>query len=69
MSAYNWLARNYGSGAKIWLFGFSRGVHRAQSRWKTSFTPSSSGYLFAFANDAWQTYDNNRGSVKSTIAR
>lgn len=32
------------------------------------FTPKSSGYLYAFANDAWQTYDNNRGSVKLTVS-
>lgn len=31
MSAYNWLARNYQAGAKIWLFGFSRGAYTARS--------------------------------------
>ncbi|MBB4189288.1 hypothetical protein GGE07_005970 [Sinorhizobium terangae] len=36
---------------------------------KASFRPSKSGYLYAFANDAWQAYDNNRGSVKLTVAR
>ncbi|TBD04557.1 DUF2235 domain-containing protein [Rhizobium leguminosarum] len=34
---------------------------------KGSFTPSKSGYLYAFANDAWQTYGNNRGSVRLTV--
>jgi hypothetical protein len=32
-----------------------------------SFSPKVSGYLYCFANDAWQTYDNNRGSVHLTI--
>jgi hypothetical protein len=27
------------------------------------------GYLFAFANDAWSFYDNNRGSVNLTVQR
>nr|WP_276328761.1 DUF2235 domain-containing protein [Rhizobium etli] len=31
MSAYNWLARNYEPGAKIWLFGFSRGAYTVRS--------------------------------------
>ncbi len=33
------------------------------------YTPKKSGYLFAFANDAWQTYENNRGSVRLTVSR
>ena len=32
-----------------------------------SYSPKVSGYLYCFANDAWQTYDNNRGSVHLTI--
>jgi hypothetical protein len=35
----------------------------------TTFSPRSGGYLYCFANDAWQTYNNNRGSVSLTIAR
>ncbi|MBT8075251.1 MAG: DUF2235 domain-containing protein, partial [Gammaproteobacteria bacterium] len=27
------------------------------------YTPLESGYLYCFANDAWNFYDNNRGSV------
>ena len=27
------------------------------------------GYLFAYANDAWSKYDNNRGKVKLNIRR
>ena len=27
------------------------------------------GYLYAFANDAWSFYDNNRGSVTLFITR
>ncbi|ABC90769.1 hypothetical conserved protein [Rhizobium etli CFN 42] len=34
---------------------------------KASFTPAKSGYLYAFANDAWQAYGNNRGSVRLTV--
>jgi len=33
------------------------------------FTPSRSGYLFCFANDAWKFYGNNRGSVRLTVSR
>jgi hypothetical protein len=33
------------------------------------FTPRMSGYLYCFANDAWQTYGNNRGSVTLTVTR
>ncbi|GLK78341.1 DUF2235 domain-containing protein [Methylopila turkensis] len=36
---------------------------------KATITPKASGYLYCFANDAWQTYDNNRGSVKLTVRR
>jgi hypothetical protein len=34
-----------------------------------SYVPKVSGYLYCFANDAWQTYGNNRGSVSLTIQR
>jgi len=34
-----------------------------------SFTPAASGYLYAWANDAWQAYANNHGSVALTVAR
>jgi hypothetical protein len=27
------------------------------------------GYLFAFANDAWQAYANNKGNVALTVRR
>ena len=33
------------------------------------YTPKKSGYLYCFANDAWCSYDNNRGSVMLTIQR
>ena len=33
------------------------------------FTPAASGYLYAYANDAWQAYANNHGSVALTIER
>ena len=32
-------------------------------------TPRASGYLYCFANDTWQTYDNNSGSVRLTVTR
>ncbi|MCF7805930.1 MAG: DUF2235 domain-containing protein [Candidatus Marinimicrobia bacterium] len=35
----------------------------------TTFTPATSGYLYCFANDAWNFYGNNRGSVRLRIAR
>lgn len=34
-----------------------------------SYRPKESGYLYCFANDAWQAYSNNRGSVRLTIRR
>ena len=36
---------------------------------KKEFSPKKSGYLYAFANDAWNFYHNNRGSVKLTVTR
>lgn len=33
------------------------------------FTPERCGYLYCFANDAWNLYDNNRGSVTLSIQR
>jgi hypothetical protein len=33
-----------------------------------SFTPKAGGYLYCFANDAWQAYGNNKGSVQLTIS-
>lgn len=32
-------------------------------------TPAASGYFYAFANDAWHFYGNNRGSVDLSITR
>jgi hypothetical protein len=31
--------------------------------------PAAAGYFYAFANDAWHFYDNNRGSVTLTVKR
>jgi uncharacterized protein (DUF2235 family) len=31
--------------------------------------PTEAGYLYAFANDAWHFYGNNRGSVNLTVTR
>jgi hypothetical protein len=34
-----------------------------------TFSPAASGYLYAYANDAWQTYANNHGSVALSVER
>jgi uncharacterized protein (DUF2235 family) len=34
-----------------------------------TWTPAGDGYLYCFANDAWHTYDNNKGSVRLTVTR
>jgi len=34
----------------------------------TTFAPKLGGYLYCYANDAWQAYGNNRGSVALTVA-
>jgi hypothetical protein len=31
------------------------------------YTPTKSGYLYAYANDAWNCYGNNKGSVELTV--
>jgi len=36
---------------------------------KCRHTPKKSGYLYAYANDAWNFYSNNRGSVKLKVTR
>ena len=36
---------------------------------KCRYTPEKSGYFYAYANDAWNFYDNNRGSVTLKITR
>ena len=36
---------------------------------EATYTPKLGGYLYCFANDAWQTYSNNRGSVALTLKR
>ncbi|HEX5420058.1 MAG TPA: DUF2235 domain-containing protein, partial [Gammaproteobacteria bacterium] len=33
------------------------------------YVPRRSGYLYAYANDAWNFYDNNRGSVELRVTR
>ncbi|WP_424928422.1 DUF2235 domain-containing protein [Amaricoccus tamworthensis] len=35
----------------------------------TGFTPSADGFLYVYANDAWQTYGNNSGSLELKITR
>ena len=34
-----------------------------------TFTPKLGGYLYCYANDAWQAYANNRGSVRLEVTR
>lgn len=36
---------------------------------KLTVKPTEGGYLYAFANDAWHFYENNRGSVTLTVKR
>jgi len=36
---------------------------------KQVYVPRKSGYLYAFANDAWNCYGNNRGSVELRVAQ
>ena len=33
------------------------------------YIPKKSGYFYAYANDAWNFYENNRGSVTLKITR
>jgi hypothetical protein len=33
------------------------------------YTPKKSGYLYAYANDAWNCYGNNKGSVELTVEK
>lgn len=33
------------------------------------YTPRESGYLYAYANDAWNCYGNNRGRVQLSVSR
>lgn len=35
----------------------------------TEWVVSNPGYLYAFANDIWSSYDENRGSVRLTVTR
>ncbi|MGH3909805.1 MAG: phospholipase effector Tle1 domain-containing protein, partial [Pseudonocardiaceae bacterium] len=35
----------------------------------TNYRVTKAGYLYAFANDAWSFYGNNRGSVQLTVTR
>jgi len=34
-----------------------------------TWTPEKSGYLYAYANDAWRFYGNNKGRVRLTVTR
>jgi hypothetical protein len=34
-----------------------------------TYKPAQSGYFYAYANDAWNFYENNRGSVTLTVSR
>ena len=35
---------------------------------EATLTPTKSGYLYCFANDAWGFYENNRGFVTLTVS-
>ena len=34
---------------------------------RARYRPERGGYLYCFANDAWEAYGNNRGSVRLTV--
>lgn len=36
---------------------------------KATWSPERSGYFYAYANDAWRFYENNRGLVRLTVSR
>ncbi|HBE67317.1 MAG TPA: DUF2235 domain-containing protein, partial [Planctomycetaceae bacterium] len=46
-----------------------RHEHRLIGESLKNFQPRKSGYLYAYANDAWHFYSNNRGSVVLTVKR
>jgi uncharacterized protein (DUF2235 family) len=70
-----WLTRRVESAPWLALLGFvANGVGDAKGETiligeGLSFTPAAGGYLYAYANDAWQTYANNHGSVALTVER
>jgi len=35
---------------------------------RSEYRPERGGYLYCFANDAWEAYGNNRGSVQLTVS-
>jgi hypothetical protein len=45
----------------------SGGYHAFEIGAGTRHTPRESGYLYCFANDAWEAYGNNHGSVRLTV--
>ena len=56
------VASQYGEDAKTLAVGESFTIGE-----QAIFTPKLGGYLYCYANDAWQAYDNNRGSVALTV--
>jgi uncharacterized protein (DUF2235 family) len=70
-----WFTRRVESAPWLALMGFvANGTGESQGETfligeGCSFTPSASGYLYAYANDAWQAYANNHGSVALVAER
>jgi hypothetical protein len=75
-----WLTRRDEQAPWLALMGFIASEHGADHNTlangetyligeKVEITPQASGYLYCFANDAWQTYGNNRGSVSLKVTR
>lgn len=56
------IASDVGEDAKTQASGETFMIGESATR-----TPKLGGYLYCFANDAWQTYGNNRGSVQLTV--
>jgi uncharacterized protein (DUF2235 family) len=75
-----WWTRRYEKGPWFALIGFIASNSGATDKRlpdgetfiigaKATVKPKSGGYLYCYANDAWQTYANNRGSVALTVTR
>ncbi|MCX7513399.1 DUF2235 domain-containing protein [Frateuria sp. STR12] len=70
-----WFTRRVESAPWCALIGFVAD-NQGEARGETfligegaSFTPATGGYLYAYANDAWQAYANNHGSVAMVVER
>ncbi len=63
-SLMGFIASDHGEDAKTLAAGETFKIGEGRS-----YTPKGPGYLYCYANDAWQAYGNNRGSVSLTVSR